>query len=329
VAFLLSLYEMSFWNVDESQKRSFNPSSYNLASLFLWPAQGILYSYSCPYNTLRWLYYSYFPQKDTYDYFKLITQTSAILFVREMGPDLFQLSMKQKNWLYNNKLVDVLIEFDRRSIQKFLIDDTPVAVDDYMGALWLVISTMVHPMIHSYVNTNQVENDGHLGLFNVQSQFLNSLAAKYGAACYGGPITVDIFKRCVDHNCSQEVPVGHTVNHTHSQHFEKIFKCRRILFCHFRKYKLGNDFESYFLCGFMHSIDHYFLYKHFGQSSMYFNGWNVGFNMYHYVKPRLIPFFNTSLRTLRWYDSKWDELYGKLKSVDEEIADNVMLSLCQ
>eukprot|EP01084_Bolivina_argentea_P252937 424737_1 len=327
ISFVLSIREMSDWKLNNSQARTFKPNSWNIASLILWPLQGILYSYTFPYSLCLWLYYSYFPDKSNYNYYNCIIQAASILHVRLDKNDntKYIYELKQINWLYTNKLVDIFVKFDKNDIYEFTIDNQTVCKQDYIGALWIAVGAISHPIIHSYVNKNQLNNSN--ALFNLHSQFLNSLSYKFTAAWYGHDITVEKFAKSVEYNSKQRIPLSHIKNNINVKHYNDILLCRKVLLRHFKKYKLGNDFETYFICGFLHSIDHYYIWKNFSKSSMYYHGHNVGFGMFLYTNPLQIPFINSKLTTLRYYNYKWNELYHDLKKINKEMLCKYQIQL--
>eukprot|EP01084_Bolivina_argentea_P142279 249971_1 len=80
------------------------------------------------------------------------------------------------NGYIQTKKVNILIEFDIDNIYKFSVDNKIVVKDEYAGTIWIIGSTITHPLIHAFVNRNQIKN-GNI-LFNIFSQFVNHAALK-------------------------------------------------------------------------------------------------------------------------------------------------------
>lgn len=289
--------------------------------IFLWTFYRYSYLVFGCYNIIRYLIFS--PKNSTCNNHDLIIRSSLCLFITEMTDE--KITIKIENVMFDfvgeaNVPKTLVIQSINKKV-KIMIDDIVIPEKEQTTILILIILVVTHPIVHSFVNRNYVNNKGLL--IKLFSQNLNKAAAQFPAIVLNQKL--DSFSQALAQNATLKFP-RHVFN-PKDNFFSKVLTVRQKMRKHFCKYKMGTDFEAYFICSFFHSMDHYYAYKYEKDNHLILGGESKWF-IHLYISKPVIPFLNNSLKNLARFSKKWSELYLDLYHIDPEIADNMYMSVC-
>ena len=320
-----TIYDRQGFSRSTLKNRTILPSNSSTMETIFWSIQKFLYIIVFPFRLIVCLYYWYNPREQSY--YRYIVNSSMILFVSQKNDKQFLFKIKNARYPFKSKLVEDLspttieIIFSKEDIHLFKIDDRIVERSSYWGHLLLILAVITHPMVHSYSNRNRKYNPEIL--FNLHSQHLNASAYYFPAYTIHASPNI-IFKTLVSNSV---IPISiHDKKLKGFKEYKIMLKFRERLKKFYFQNNIGSNFESFFICSFVHSLDHYFAYKYSYEAAFMLNGRNIGL-LHHYIQPIYLPYLNNKLVNVKKFSSKWNVLYQSLKGIDDEYLNNIMLSL--
>lgn len=201
-----------------------------------------------------------------------------------------------------------------------------------------MVSCVIHPIVHGYVNdlheSRSALSSSYSDMF-LHSQYLNYVAHFFPSFCFAGDAKhTDWYSTVLHHNANIPVPKHATASleklKEHSRYLRFLLPSRRVVIRLLGKYEIKVDQEAFFVCSFVHSIDHYLVFE--SAKGILVGGpetpKTTSINAAEHAFLRPCNYFCTNLLKAKVGKSPfYAELYAEVAKIDQELADQVTLSI--
>jgi hypothetical protein len=223
------------------------------------------------------------------------------------------------------------------SVQRFLFNDELIfCKTEQITILSSMVSTVMHPMIHSfnecvYSRKDEPELQQYPELF-LHGQYLNEIAHEFPSFCHR--ITPDWFQSLLESNAKKDIPVHvHLLQmQDYSRFVRFLFLARKTLSRLMKTHGLNKhiDLEDLFITSIVHSTDHLFIGTPIEQFNLHHThlpneAWSNLITILFYSPPNNC--FTNTLREKRHRTPFYKALFTALEEIDPFLAANVTLSI--